>query len=279
MNETRSPTRRRVLHTSHGAIAVEECGEQGHPVLFIHGNSFCRAVFDAQLQSELADNHRLIAMDLPGHGESSNAPDPMRSYTLPAFAETAAEVLEQLDANAAVVVGWSLGGHIGIELAAHSRSIRGLMIMGAPPIPPNGWTLGFLRGPHSSLASQQEWSVEDRDAFLVKVFGRMPEARIREAAARADGRFRKRIFEAAREGAGVDQKLTVESHPAPLAVVNGTADALINLDYLDTIAYANLWKGRCHRLDGLGHAPFWEAPSEFTPLLARFLKDCFGPPA
>lgn len=276
MNDTRSDARRRVLDTSHGTIAVEECGEQGPPVLFIHGNSFCRAVFDAQLQSSLANNHRLIALDLPGHGESSNAPDPLRSYTLPAFAEAVAEVLEQLNASAAVVVGWSLGGHIGIELAARSRTLRGLMIVGTPPIPPNGWALGFRRGPHSPLAAQQEWSIENRDAFLAKVFGRLPEPRLREAATRADGRFRQRVFEAAREGAGVDQRHTVETLPVPLAVVNGAADTLINLDYLDTIAYANLWEGRCHRLDGLGHAPFWEAPDMFTPVLARFLKDCAG---
>lgn len=274
MSDTRFPARRQIIHTSHGSIAVEERGEQGPPVLFIHGNSFCRAVFDAQLQSSLADDHRLIAIDLPGHGESTDASDPMRSYTLPGFAEAAAEVLQQLDASEAVVVGWSLGGHIGVELVARSRGFRGLMIIGAPPIPANGWALGFRHGPHSALAAQQDWSVQDRDAFLVKVFGRLPEPRLCEAAARADGRFRKRVFQAAREGAGVDQKLAVETHPAPLAVVNGAGDSLINLDYLDSIAYANLWEGRCHRLDGLGHAPFWEAPLVFTPLLARFLKHC-----
>jgi len=274
MSEQRHPPRRRVVDTSHGSIAAELRGERGLPVLFIHGNSFCRAVFDAQLQSSLAADHRLVAIDLPGHGESSNAADPMRSYTLPAFAEVAVEVLERLDMAEAVVVGWSLGGHIGIEMLARLPSIRGLMIIGAPPIPVNGWAQGFVQTPNSALAAQREWSDEDVDAFLMKVFGRLPDAGLREAARRADGRFRQRIFQAAREGAGVDQKVTVETHSVPLAVVNGADDRLVKLDYFDTVAYANLWEGRCHRLHGLGHAPFWEAPTTFAPLLARFLRDC-----
>jgi pimeloyl-ACP methyl ester carboxylesterase len=35
----------------------------------------------------------------------------------------------------------------------------------------------------------------------------------------------------------------------------------------------NLWERRCHRLAGLGHAPFWEAPGDFNPVLERFLQD------
>jgi pimeloyl-ACP methyl ester carboxylesterase len=32
-------------------------------------------------------------------------------------------------------------------------------------------------------------------------------------------------------------------------------------------------EGRVHILDGVGHAPFWEAPARFDPILARFLGD------
>lgn len=77
-------------------------------------------------------------------------------------------------------------------------------------------------------------------------------------------------------GEGVDQRLTVESSRVPLAVVNGGADPIVNLDYFDTVAYANLWEGRCHRLIGLGHAPFWEVPGDFDPVLERFLQDVEG---
>jgi len=59
----------------------------------------------------------------------------------------------------------------------------------------------------------------------------------------------------------------------PLAVVNGAADTIINLDYIDGLDYANLWRGRCHRLAGLGHAPFWQMPELFNPLLRAFLAD------
>ena len=76
-------TRQQIIDTSHGCVAVEESGHGDIPVLLIHGNSFCRGVFRHQLQGVLAENHRLIAFDLPGHGQSDNAPDPIRTYTRP----------------------------------------------------------------------------------------------------------------------------------------------------------------------------------------------------
>jgi pimeloyl-ACP methyl ester carboxylesterase len=266
-------TGRYTLLTSHGSLAVEESGLGGLPVLLIHGNSSCRGVFRHQLQGPLAANFRLIALDLPGHGQSSDAPDPVRSYTRSGFADAAVEVLGKLGVTEAVVFGWSLGGHIGIEMVTRFRGMRGLMITGTPPVGRNNMAQGFVASPHSGAAGRQDLSEADIDAFVQAIFGESVEPFLRDAVVRADGRSRKRIFEASRAGNGVDQRLTVETSSVPLAVVNGGADRLINLEYVDTVAYANLWEGRCHRLAGLGHAPFWEAPHIFTPVLERFLRD------
>jgi pimeloyl-ACP methyl ester carboxylesterase len=94
-----------------------------------------------------------------------------------------------------------------------------------------------------------------------------------EAVKRSDGRFRQRLFQARREGLGIDQRRAVETSPIPLAIVNGGADRIVNLDYFDRVPYANLWEGRCHRVAALGHAPFWEGPDNFNPYLERFLGD------
>jgi pimeloyl-ACP methyl ester carboxylesterase len=93
-----------------------EHGQSGLPLLFIHGNSSCRGVFRHQLHGGLAKRHRLIAFDLPGHGQSNNAPDATRSYTRSAVADAAVEILGKLDVTEAIVFGWYLGGHIGIEM-------------------------------------------------------------------------------------------------------------------------------------------------------------------
>lgn len=81
------------------------------------------------------------------------------------------------------------------------------------------------------------------------------------------------MFEASRSGAGLDQRWVVENSPIPLGVANGSEDPFVNLDYLDALDYANLWEGRCHRLPGLRHAPFWEAPDIFNPIFERFLSE------
>jgi pimeloyl-ACP methyl ester carboxylesterase len=59
------------LSTSHGPIMVEEAGDGDLPVLLIHGNSLSREVFRKQLGGALSRKYRLVAFDLPGHGESS----------------------------------------------------------------------------------------------------------------------------------------------------------------------------------------------------------------
>ena len=43
--------------------------------------------------------------------------------------------------------------------------------------------------------------------------------------------------------------------------------------FLGKVAYRNLWDGKVHVLEGLGHAPFWQAPDVFNPLFERFLDE------
>ena len=53
----------------------------------------------------------------------------------------------------------------------------------------------------------------------------------------------------------------------PIAVLNGAEDPFINLDYLDSISFKNLWRGQCQRIVGAGHAPFLQNPAVFNEIL------------
>jgi pimeloyl-ACP methyl ester carboxylesterase len=151
-------TRQHIVVTSHGSLAVEESGQGSMPVLLIHGNSTCRGVFRHQLQGRLSESHSLIAFDLPGHGQSSNAPDPMRSYTLSGLTDAAVELLEKLNVTEAIVFGWSLGGHIGIEMIPRFPGMRGLMITGTPPVGRNNMAQGFIASPGAGMAGRLDLS-------------------------------------------------------------------------------------------------------------------------
>jgi pimeloyl-ACP methyl ester carboxylesterase len=267
------PTRQHTVSTSHATISVEESGEGKTPVLMIHGNSTSRGVFRHQLHSKLAQNYRLIAFDLPGHGDSSNALDPNRTYALPGLADVAIEVLGELDIPEVVLFGWSLGGHIAIEMASRFRGVKGMMIVGTPPVGRDNMAEGFMGAPQTGVAGREHLTQEEIEGYVGAIFGKSAEPFLIEAVKRSDGRFRQRLFQARREGLGIDQRRAVETSPIPLAIVNGGADRIVNLDYFDRVPYANLWEGRCHRVAALGHAPFWEGPDNFDPYLERFLGD------
>lgn len=264
---------RYALATSHGWIAVAESGRGKPPLLLIHGNSTCGEVFRHQMTGALALDHHLIAIDLPGHGRSGNAPDPARSYTLPGLADAVLEVLEMIGIYELAILGWSLGGHVALQMAPQLDGLKGLMITGTPPVNAATFKQGFRPSPHLLRAREQHLCTADAAAFGYAIFGTKVEPALLQTILRADGRLRRTLFETAQAGANIDQRRVAESLAVPLAVVNGAADPIVNLDYLDSLDYANLWGGNCHRLAGLGHAPFWQAPEVFNPLLDRFLRD------
>lgn len=263
----------RIVTTSHGDLAVADTGGDGAPVLMIHGNSSCREVFSRQVASKLSRKHRLITFDLPGHGQSTNAPDPRRTYSRPGLADCAIELLARLGVSEVIVLGWSLGGHVAIEMLSRLETVKGVVISGAPPVRTGGMNEGFLGSPANGLAGRGELSELEADAFAERMFGADAQPFLRSAILRTDPQFRPFLFEAMRAGQGVDQRRTVETSLAPIAVINGETDPLIRLEYFDEVAYGNLWKGRCHRLPPGGHAPFWQASARFNALLGEFLND------
>jgi 4,5:9,10-diseco-3-hydroxy-5,9,17-trioxoandrosta-1(10),2-diene-4-oate hydrolase len=85
----------------------------GTPMVFIHGLSGSWQNWLEQLPV-FGREHRVIAMDLPGFGRS---PMPAEKITIPGFGRLVRALLDQLGVERAVVVGNSMGGFIGAEVA------------------------------------------------------------------------------------------------------------------------------------------------------------------
>lgn len=263
------------IETSHAAITVSDSEGSGPPLLMIHGNSSCRQVFRNQLEGAIGKAFRCIAMDLPGHGESGDAIDPERTYWMPGYADTAIEVMKALEIPSYAVLGWSLGGHIGLEMLARTDAVTRLMISGTPPIEPKeeSIALGFRPSAHMHLAGQEVFSEQDVSDYAHSTCGENApfEPFLLDCVARTDGRARLLMFSRILAPEAADQKAMAVHSAVPLAIVNGEEDVFVNNDYIAGLPYENLWEDTVYRLDGIGHAPFWEAPDLFDPYLKRFM--------
>src|SRR4249919_4346386 len=103
------------------ALAYERSGS-GPPLLLVHGLGHPRGAW-APLRDELGRERDVIAVDLPGHGESPPLPDGMPA-TVESLADAVAQTVVELGIDTPHVAGNSLGGGIALELGrrglAHS---------------------------------------------------------------------------------------------------------------------------------------------------------------
>lgn len=95
------------------AIHFTDQGQGSPAIVFVHGWSCDASYWDAQV-AHFAPRHRVVAIDLAGHGASGQE---RKGYTMEAFGADVAAVLAQLDLKDAVLVGHSMGGAVIVEAA------------------------------------------------------------------------------------------------------------------------------------------------------------------
>jgi pimeloyl-ACP methyl ester carboxylesterase len=113
-------------------IAYESVG-QGIPVLLIHGFGSSRVQnwrATGWYEAVAGRGFRVLAMDCRGHGDSDKPHDPAM-YGYAHMAGDALAVLEAAGAGQAHIIGYSMGGHLGLEiLMNHSQVLRRLVVAG-----------------------------------------------------------------------------------------------------------------------------------------------------
>ncbi|MEP0825115.1 MAG: alpha/beta fold hydrolase, partial [Nitrososphaera sp.] len=126
------------LHTRNvGDIRVRYADlGSGPPVLLIHGLGGSIESWTNNIE-ELAKTLRVIAIDLPGFGQSDK---PKINYTIKFYRDFIVDFLEQLQVDKISIVGSSLGGHIAAEVAmSHSALVEKLILMSPAGTPPRSF--------------------------------------------------------------------------------------------------------------------------------------------
>ncbi|QIG96952.1 MULTISPECIES: alpha/beta fold hydrolase [unclassified Bradyrhizobium] len=253
-------------------IAGFESGGTGRHILLVHGNSSSSRIWQKQLQGPLGAKYRLVAIDLPGHGASSPAPDPEHGYSGAGYADCIAAAARELSLKDAVMVGWSLGGHAVLNAAASLPTAAGLMIFGTPPISkaPDGFS-GFkglsatIFTPAPSDAEIEEWG---QSAFAP---GYAPRPSFLEADfRRTDGNARGYLGASVQAGRFADEVEIVRNLKIPFAIVQGSEEQIVDLGYLQRLSAPTLWRGQVQVIEGAGHATQWEQAEAFDRTLDAF---------
>ena len=189
----------------------------------------------------------------------------------------AAPAIETLGLAGARFVGWSLGGHFALELAPDLPQARGFLIFGTPPLAfPPAMELGFLPNPAMGVGFTETISREQAEAYVASFFAPgfadIP-AFFLEDILRTDGRARSGVHASIKPDGYRDEAIVVRDLEAPLAVVHGAEDQLVNGGYFATLTMPTLWRGAVQTIPGAGHAPQWETPQAFDALLEAFIEE------
>jgi len=111
-------------------LAYDDAGSGYPPLVFVHGAACNRHFWDQQLP-RFSAAHRVVAVDLRGHGESDA---PSERYTMRLFAEDLASTCTQLGIESPVVIGHSLGGLVALDFASAYRGRVGAAVLIDSPL-------------------------------------------------------------------------------------------------------------------------------------------------
>ena len=230
----------------------------GEPVVLLHGGGGNRQMWARTVQG-LADRYRVIAPDLPGHGELRTQRFDLRRAT-----DVVAAAIDREAAGHAVVVGLSLGGYVAIALAERSpERLAGLVLSGA--------TAEYLgRGGLATRLAAIPVRLGARwfDRKSAEAIRRIAPADIAEPMLVA-GLSTRGAAEAFWRLPGRDYHAMLAGYRGPLLVLNGERDH--ENRKAEARALAAWPQARVEVIEDAGHACAVSQPDRFTGAVRRFL--------
>lgn len=121
-------------------LAYDDAGSGSPAFVMIHGWT-CNNNYFAPQRDHFAKHHRVISVDLRGHGESDK---PQQKYTIAGFADDVAWMCRELKLPKAVAIGHSMGGMVALELAAsYPDQFSAAVACDSPIVPPESLKASF----------------------------------------------------------------------------------------------------------------------------------------
>jgi pimeloyl-ACP methyl ester carboxylesterase len=254
--------KRRLILSDGRPMAFVDSGGPGKVLLLLHGYSDSSRSFS--LLEPWLSAYRLVIPDLPGHGASAAG----GGLAVTDFADDVSALLVALDIERCIVVGHSMGAMIGMALCdLFPKKIEGLVLISGTvrPFFPEGdvVTKGIMElsdpidpaDPFFNLWHACPHPVDD--TFLTFAS---------EEAAAMPAAIWQGILH---EFSGLDLTVIAERISAPILCIAGSADTLFDAHHQRALLKA-LAEPQSVLLDGFGHNPHWEDPSQVAQYIDRF---------
>ena len=277
---------RRHLHwasLSGATVNYVDIGE-GDPLVFIHGLSGCWQNWLENIP-HFARSRRVIALDLPGFGAS---PMPERKISINGYAAAVDELLDQLDIGQAAIVGNSMGGFVGAELAIEfSTRVERLVLVSAAGLTTaemhNDKALAALRRAENVLAYGAAWFGTRSDrlsrrpglrkALMLMVAAHPERLPAPLAAEQVRGSGKPGFLDALEALGTYPLQDRLEHIEAPTLIVWGDKDRLVPLRDADRFVEAIGDNANKVVYADTGHVAMLERPDRFNADVEKFLAD------
>ena len=257
-------------------LHVAETGNrQGRPILFIHGVSQCCLQWNLQMNSGLADMHRLVALDMRGHGLSDKPHDAYNDSKL--WADDVNAVIQTLNLDHPVLSGWSYGPLVFLDYIRHygEDQIGGLQFVGGvtklgSEEAMSVLTPEFLSVVPQFLSTDSETSVCGLEGLLRLCFAREPSVSERYLMlgynVSVPPYVRQGLFSRSFSNDDLLPKIR-----KPVLITHGVADAIVKCAAVDQHKAA-MPHAQVQLMENIGHAAFWDDAAGFNERLHAFCE-------
>lgn len=248
----------------------------GSPIVFIHGFTGSYLSWDRQLFGPLAEEFRVLAYDLRGHGASDKPLDPSKYTDGTLWADDLDAVIRAKQLDRPVLVGWSYGGYVIADYLRRfgDQAIGGVVFVGSNTKNGTAEAAGYLTDEVLALfgdvLSTDLLKSLDGTRALTMLFSDRLRGRLREraygTAMMVPPAVRAAMFNRIIDNDDVLTRILV-----PTLVMHGDADQIVRVSAATHTA-ATVPGAKLLVYGGVGHAVQFDAPQQFGRDLSEFVR-------